>query len=98
MLIGNVELRFPLFRPFGLSRQMYGPLPLELALFADGGVAWNRGESPEFFGGDRTPVSSVGAAIRANLFGFTVVEVDFVKPFDRPEKGWLWQFSFTPGF
>ena len=98
MLVGNLELRFPLFRPFGLSRKMYGPLPLELALFADSGVAWNRGESPDFFGGVRKPVSSVGAALRANVFGFTVIQVDFVKPIDRPRKGWMWQFSFAPGF
>jgi outer membrane protein assembly factor BamA len=98
MLVGNLELRFPLFRPLGLSRNMYGPLPLELALFADSGVAWNRGESPDFLGGVRRPVTSVGAALRANLFGFTVVQVDFVKPLDRPQKGWLWQFSFAPGF
>jgi WD40 repeat protein len=98
MLIGNLELRFPLFRPFGVSRNMYGPLPLELALFADGGVAWDRGERPDFFGGDRRPVSSVGAAVRANVFGFAVVQFDFVRPLDRPRKGWHFQFSFSPGF
>lgn len=98
MLVGNLELRFPLFRPLGLSRNMYGPLPLELALFADGGVAWDRGDRPDFFGGSRQPVSSVGAAIRANVFGFTVVQFDVVKPLDRPQKGWIFQFSLGPGF
>lgn len=98
MLVANLELRFPLFRPFGVSRRMYGPLPVELALFADGGVAWNKGERPDFFGGDRQPVASVGAAIRANIFGFTVVQFDFVRPLDRPRKGWHFQFSFAPGF
>jgi hypothetical protein len=36
--------------------------------------------------------------LRLNLFGFAVGEVDYVHPFDRPDKKWLWQFSFTEGF
>jgi WD40 repeat protein len=98
MLIGNLEFRFPLLRPFGLSPRMYGPLPLELAFFADGGVAWTGDEAPDFFGGSRRPVSSVGTALRANVFGFAIVGVNFVKPLNRPQKGWIWQFSFSPGF
>ena len=38
---------------------MYGPVPVEVALFADGGVAWNRGESPSFLGGSRQGAASV---------------------------------------
>jgi hypothetical protein len=98
ILVANLEFRFPLLRPFGLSQRMYGPLPVEFALFADGGVAWTGGDSPDFLGGSRRPVSSVGAALRANVFGFTVVQLDFVKPLNRPQKGWMWQFSFAPGF
>jgi len=26
------------------------------------------------------------------------VGVNYVKPFDRPGKGWFFQFSFWPGF
>ena len=44
MLVGNIELRFPLLRPFGVSDRMYGPLPVEVAFFLDGGVTWNRGQ------------------------------------------------------
>jgi len=101
MLVGNLELRFPLLRPFGVSRNMYGPVPVELALFADSGVAWNQGERPDFFGHGTTgrrPVSSYGVALRANVFGFTVAQVDFVRPIDRPQKGWIFQFSLSPGF
>ena len=46
MLVGNVELRFPLLRPFGVRQNMYGPLPIEVALFGDGGVAWTSDETP----------------------------------------------------
>ena len=46
MLVGNLEFRFPLLRPFGVVASMYGPLPVEVALFADAGVAWIQGEKP----------------------------------------------------
>jgi outer membrane protein assembly factor BamA len=98
MLVTNLEFRFPLLRPFGLSRGMYGPLPVEVAFFADGGVAWSRGEKPEVFGGDRTGVSSAGVALRVNLFGYAVGQFDIVRPFQRPGKGWIFQFQLAPGF
>lgn len=97
-LVGNIEFRFPLFRPFGTTRSMYGPLPLELALFVDGGVAWNGGERPSFLGGDRRGVSSVGVAVRANLMGFAIGEFAFSRPQQRPGRGWMFQFNLSPGF
>jgi hypothetical protein len=30
--------------------------------------------------------------------GYAVVEIDYVRPLDRPQKGWFWQFSLRPGF
>ena len=98
MLVANLEFRFPLLRPFGLSRGMYGPLPVEVAFFADGGVAWSRGEKPEVFGGDRAGVSSAGVALRVNLFGYAVGEFDIVRPLQRPGKGWIFGFQLAPGF
>lgn len=98
LLVANVEFRFPLLRPFGVSRRMYGPLPIEMGLFADGGWAWNSGERPSLFGGTRDGVSSVGMTVRANLAGFAVGQVDFVRPLQRPGKGWVFQFNLTPGF
>jgi outer membrane protein assembly factor BamA len=98
MLVGNVELRFPLLRPFGLSRRMYGPVPVEVGAFADGGVAWNQGEKPWFAGGSRKGVSSAGIVVRANLSGIAVAELDFSRPQQRPEKGWVFQLNLSPGF
>jgi Tol biopolymer transport system component len=98
VLVGNVEFRFPLLRPFGASGGMYGPLPIEVAFFADGGVAWDRGQKPDFFGGSREAVSSAGVAFRANLLGFAVGEFALSRPFQRPGKGWLFQFNLSPGF
>ena len=99
MLVGNLEFRFPLLRPFGASpSRMYGPIPLEVAFFADGGVAWNRGETPSLFGGGRSGVSSAGVALRANLFGYAVGQFDISRPFQRPGSGWVFQFNLAPGF
>ncbi len=100
MLVGNIEFRFPLLRPFrGVDSSMYGPLPVEVAFFVDGGVAWNRGQKPSFLnGGTREPVTSGGITLRTNLLGFAVAQIDYARPFDRPGRGWVWGFSLTPGF
>jgi outer membrane protein assembly factor BamA len=98
LLVGNIEFRFPLLRPFGASRRMYGPLPVELALFTDGGVAWNSGDKPAILGGTRDGVSSAGVTLRVNLMGFAVGQFDFVRPLQRPGRGWVFQFNLTPGF
>jgi Tol biopolymer transport system component len=97
ILVGNLEFRFPLLRPFGASPGMYGPLPVEVALFADAGVAWTRNTTPELFGGQAQHVSSVGAAFRVNFLGFAVGEFSFAHPLQR-EKDWVFQFHFSPGF
>ena len=98
MLVGNLEFRFPLLRPFGVNDRMYGPLPVEVAFFLDGGVTWNKGQKPSFFNGTREPVSSGGVSLRANLMGFAVAQIDYARPFDRAGRGWIWGFSLTPGF
>jgi Tol biopolymer transport system component len=95
--IANAELRFPLWGAFGGDR-FYGPLPVEMAIFSDAGVAWGRRSAAQFTGGDRAPVASVGAAARINVLGFAVAEIDYVHPLDRPGRGWLWQFALRPGF
>ena len=98
ILVGNLEVRFPLLGVLGLGHGYYGAFPLEAAVFADGGVAYSRGQEPSFLGGTRQPVTSAGAALRVNLFGFAVAELDYVRPFNWPGKGWVWQFSLNPGF
>ena len=98
VLVGNVELRFPLFGVLGLGPGYYGALPLDFTIFGDGGIAWDSDNGPSFSGGDREPVFSAGAGFRFNLFGFAVAEVNLVRPFDRPTKSWIWEFNFQPGF
>jgi len=98
MLVANIEWRFPLLRPFGVSSNMYGPVPVEVALFTDAGTAWNRNESPSWAGGSRKGVSSAGVALRVNMFGYAVGEFDFSRAFARPGHGWLFGFNLMPGW
>jgi Tol biopolymer transport system component len=94
--IFNAEMRVPLWSLFG-GDNFYGPLPVEVALFGDAGIAWGSGSRPSFADGDRELVRSIGVALRANVFGFAVAEIDYVKPLDR-NRGWIWQFALRPGF
>lgn len=96
MLMGNFEFRVPLLRPFGVSDKMYGPLPVEVALFTDAGAAWSHGQRP--FSSERKPVRSTGITLRTNLLGFAVAQIDYAHPFDRQGRGWAWGFSLIPGF
>jgi hypothetical protein len=95
--IGNAEFRFPLWGAIKRD-QFYGPLPIEVAFFGDMGVAFGETGRPGFGVSDQKPVFSAGIAVRGNLMGFAVAEIDFVRPFDRPGRGWLWQFQLRPGF
>jgi hypothetical protein len=98
LLVANLELRFPLLRPFGVRSAMYGPVPVEVAFFADAGVAWTQSQTPSFAGGERRPVSSTGVSLRVNVFGFAVAQTDFAYPLQRPDRGWVWAFNLSPGF
>jgi hypothetical protein len=63
-------------------------------------VAWTDQDKAHFLSsrGTRHVVKSYGAGARVNVLGFAVAEVDFVRPVDRPQKGWMWVFNFSPGF
>jgi Tol biopolymer transport system component len=107
--VGNAEIRVPLLsRLIGTA----GLSPLEGIAFFDAGVAWGQttgpsGEqvntSPVFRRGiqsniaDRGILTSGGVGARLNVFGYVVVEADYVNAFERT-RGWHWQFSFQPGF
>ena len=79
-------MRAPLLGLFG-KRNLYGPIPVEIGAFFDAGVAWDSASTPALFGGDRQLVKSAGAVARLNLFGFAILQLDWVKPLDRPGKG-----------
>ena len=97
MVLANLELRFPLWGAFG-GDNFYGPLPIELGVFTDAGAAWDRSGSLKLTGTAGKLVPSGGALVRANLLGFAIAEIDYVRPIDRPDRGWLWSFNLRPGF
>jgi outer membrane protein assembly factor BamA len=97
LLVGNLELRAPLLGLLG-AKNAYGPIPVEIGAFFDAGVAWDSSTSPKLFGGTRELVKSAGATARLNLLGFAVLQLDWVKPLDRPEKGAYFQFNLLAGF
>jgi Tol biopolymer transport system component len=98
ILVGNVELRWPLFGLLHVGKGYYGILPVDMFAFFDWGVAWGYGTKPTFAGGDQKPISSVGVGARMNVLGFMVLGVNYVRPLSRPERGWFLQFSLWPGF
>jgi Tol biopolymer transport system component len=98
LMVANLELRFPLLRMLGIGKGYYGVLPLEFIAFYDIGVAWSQMDKAWFQGGRRKPVSSAGVGVRINLFGYAILGVSYVHPFDRPLKGSYFQFTIMPGF
>jgi hypothetical protein len=100
--VANVELRIPLLGTSEFGIIPWGFLPVEIAPFFDVGVAMQKGVSTEFSFARRTtarvPVFSTGVSSRVNLFGYGVLEAYYAYPFQRPEKGGHWGFSFAPGW
>ncbi|MGH9816652.1 MAG: BamA/TamA family outer membrane protein, partial [Candidatus Acidiferrales bacterium] len=93
IVVGNLELRLPIFGPLGVIPSRSAP-PVETAFFYDAGYAW-RGISETL---SRDPVTSYGATLRFNIFGFAIGQLSYAHPNQRPGKGWIWEFSLVPGF
>ncbi|HEX9938279.1 MAG TPA: hypothetical protein VGB15_14185 [Longimicrobium sp.] len=107
--VGNLELRVPLIR--NTLRGNTQVPPIELIAFLDAGAAWgdvmqstgtpvttrlNFARGPQGSFEERGFLTSGGVGARMNLFGYVIVEADYVRAFER-KKG-QWQFSFQPGF
>jgi Tol biopolymer transport system component len=101
--LGSVELRFPILNPsFGVPAAVP---PLEGALFYDIGIVWDQRSTLKWSrdpGDDpirvRTPLQTIGASLRANLFGFAVARLDYSIPQNRSAVKGLWTFSLGPTF
>jgi hypothetical protein len=102
LIVANAELRFPLFRVLGIGKGFYGIFPVDFVAFYDWGMAWwDKPVYPfynDFSYAKSHPISSAGIGLRVNVFGFLVLGLNYVYPFERPQKGWLFQLSFYPGF
>ena len=91
MLVGNLEFRFPLLRPFGASQRHVRPDPgrgraCSRTAASPGTAARSRRSSAA----RREGVASAGVAFRVNLLGFAVAEFDIARPFQRAgRQGWV---------
>jgi len=103
--VANIEFRFPLIRNLSLGFLPIGFPPIEGALFYDVGLSWSEGSdlrwsrrSASSLEGIRAPISSYGIGIRANLFNFAILRVDYAVPRQRPTRGGYWMVSLGPPF
>ncbi|HEV8196183.1 MAG TPA: BamA/TamA family outer membrane protein [Gemmatimonadales bacterium] len=103
IMTAGAELRFPVLRPLGLLPQ--GFPDLEGVLFYDAGMAWeggmtlklkrDPGDDPEHV---RSPLTSTGVGVRANLFNFLILRADYAFPLQRPGVHGYWMISLGPTF
>ena len=94
LVAGNLELRFPVMGV--LSREIrYGPVPVDGFLFSDAGLVWSRPSMQAGGTRGRSLVSSVGAGVRINAFGFPL-EFAAVRALRAPAHGWSFDFSLRP--
>ena len=103
MLLGTAELRIPLWNILGFLPAGF-PL-LEAAFFYDAGVIWENGmdvklnrdpgDNPALV---RSPLTSLGASIRANILNFLILRADYSFPQQRPGVGGYWTISLGPTF
>lgn len=100
--VASAEMRLPLLGTRELGLFSFPYLPTELVAFADAGVAWSSDDPPEVdvarTSDERIPVFSTGLSARVNVLGFLVVELMGVFPFQRPDKGWHFDFQISPGW
>jgi Tol biopolymer transport system component len=97
LLAASLEVRAPLLALFG-NRKLYGTLPVDVGAFFDAGVAWDAQTRPALFGGGRSLVKSLGVTARLNMFGFAILQLDFVKALDRPGKRPYLTINLLSGF
>lgn len=104
ILVGNLEWRVPLSGPERLAQIKSRLFFTSLALFADGGVAWDSSSKPVLKRAadtpdERIPFLSGGLSLRVNLFGAMVVEAYYAFPWraDHFGKG-VFGLNFVPGW
>ncbi len=100
--VGNVELRFPIIRRFGL-----GPIglpPVDGHFFYDAGLAWNSGQHVSFTKPasydpltDRYALTSYGFGMRVNVFNIAILQWDYAHPQAQGRRP-NWTFSLGAGF
>jgi Tol biopolymer transport system component len=97
VLVGNVELRFPIWGVWS-GRLDYGRIPADAFLFADSGLVWS-GPPPANSALSRhaNGITSIGGGVRVNAGGLPF-EVTAIRALDDARPGWQTDFGFRVGF
>lgn len=105
IMVANAEIRLPVIGPKNVSLIKSDMFFVDFNLFADGGLALNRGSrlGHDWFNpspGERVPVFSYGASFRINLFGYIVLEPYYAVPVRKNTgfSGGSFGLNFTPGW
>jgi len=103
LLMGNVEIRLPFTGPERLAMIKSSYLMTELALFFDGGTAYDSWKTISFSGSDPNDISlsrfvmSTGVSLRVNLFGAIIVEPYYALPLLKGSKP-VFGLNLVPGW
>ncbi|HWA14834.1 MAG TPA: BamA/TamA family outer membrane protein, partial [Gemmatimonadales bacterium] len=104
LAVGSAEIRFPILTP-QFRFVPNGVPPIEGALFYDVGVTWNEGDNLKWKRDakddpirTRTPLQTLGASVRMNLFGFAILRLDYSIPQERRAIKGYWTLSLGPVF
>jgi len=103
VIVVNSEIRFPFTGIKRYSLIKSGYLYSDIVLFFDGGVSWSKDRFPWLSSSDiryywnptpghYTPIYSLGASLRINLFGYAILEPYIAMPFQ------LDNVTYTTGF
>ncbi len=102
ILVSNFEVRLPFTGPEGLSVIRSRFLFTELAVFVDGGMAWNNFDEFKVFnegviGTGPEPIFSAGISARINLFGAMILEPYYAWPLQKTTRG-QFGLNILPGW
>ncbi len=104
--MGSAELRWPLFLG---ARVLPMAFPaIEGVAFYDGLIAWEKGmkvrlkrdenDPDQTVDKVRTPLTSLGVGVRANILNFLILRADYAFPLQRPGIKGYWTISLGPTF
>lgn len=101
MTVFNAEIRFPFTGPRRLALIKSGLFYSDLGLFADAGLTWSKGQPVELkwkpSGSDASPIVSVGATLRINLFNMIILEPYYAIPFQREDANGVFGLVLSSG-
>lgn len=108
IVVFNSELRYPFTGVKRFSLIKSGYLYSDIVLFFDAGVSWTKDRFPWLKSSDiryywnpdpeyYTPIYSLGASLRINLFGFAILEPYIAIPFQLEDAGYSTGFFISGG-